>query len=599
VVLRNHNQVFRFGPFELDAVELRRAGRPVRIARQPLAILRLLVVRAGEVVTRPEIQRQVWGEHTHVDFELSLNYSINRMRAALGDPASAPEYVETIPRAGYRFIAPVQAQAASRQMIAVLPLDNLSGDPAQEYLSEGFTEEIITELGRLTPDRLGVIARYSAATCKQRQMPLDQMAAALGVDHFLEGSVRRAGERVRVSVQLIRAADQTHLWAETYERPAADILALQADVGRRVIASLVPGLLGSAGHTGSAAPARVPEGGTNGHAEQRLTGIDTAAHDCYLKGRFFWNRWNPESLQLAAACFEEAIAIAPQFAAAHSGLADACSILGFFNVVRPRDVYPRAVRAAARAVELDECSAEAHASLAWVKCCYEWDWDGVRREFDRAIALNPNYVQAHAWRAFYLTIVGRMDEAVESIRRAKQLDPLSLLVNTDEACFLYFARRYDEAVEQCRRTIALNPAFGLPHHKLGLCHLALGQVQSAIAEFEEAVTLWGGHAIPLASLGQAFALAGQHGRARSILAQLEQASREHYVSPLDLSFVWLALGDVSQGIALMERACEERDSRLPFIRVAPGLEPLAGHPSFQRLLERMGLASPSSRQWRR
>ncbi|HEX9111817.1 MAG TPA: tetratricopeptide repeat protein [Terriglobales bacterium] len=567
--------VFHFGSFELDgaSLKLHKNGLTLKIPPQPAEVLRLLVAHAGEVVSRSEIQHQVWASGTHVDFELGLNYCMNRLRIVLGDSAQTPQFIETIPRLGYRFIAPVQSEPSSRLMLAVLPFDNLSGDPAQEYVSDGLTEEIITELGRLRPDRLGVIARYSATTCKKSGKPLNEIAAMLDVDHVLEGSVRREGQRVRISVQLIRAADQTHLWAETYEQPCSDVLAMQTELGQRVAEALAIELLHSPSE-------RRRSDGT----------VDSDVYDCYLRGRFHWNTWSVDSLQLAATCFQQAIDKSSKFAPAYSGLADSLSMLGFFNLVRPHVVYPRALRAAHQAVALDDKSAEAHASLAWAKCCYEWDWDVVGREFERATALNPNYVQAHAWYAFYLTIMDRMEEALEEIRYAKRLDPLSVVVNTDEACFLYFAGKYEEAVQQCQRTIALNPGFGLPYHKLGLCYLALGQLDKAIAAFERASAHWEGHSIPVASLASALAAAGETTRAREVLVQLERTGKERYVSPLDLSFVSLAMGDIERGMTLLEQAYDERDSRLPFIRVAPGIRNLSEHPRFRKILDRIGLA---------
>jgi TolB-like protein len=571
----NRAHLFRFGPFELDATgpELRKDGQPLRTPPQPLRVLALLVTHAGEIVSRAEIQHQIWGDDAHVDFELGLNYCMNRLRTALGDSAQNPRFIETIPRAGYRFIAPVvDSAASSRLMLAVLPLDNLSGDPSQEYLSEGLTEEVITELGRLKPERLGVIGRYSAAVCKRSGKPLDKIAAELGVDHVLEGSVRRAGDRVRVSIQLIRVADQTHLWAETYERSCADVLAMQAELGRSVADALAIELL---------PPPR------SGRRRGPAVGAD--GYDCYLKGRFHWNTWTVESLQLASNCFQEAISRDSRFAPAYSGLADSLSMLGFFNLVRPHDVYPRALRVAAHAVGLDGESAEAHASLAWAKCCYQWDWDVVGREFECAIALNPNYLQAHAWHAFYLTIMGRKQEGLDEIRCARHLDPLSAVINTDEACFRYFAGEYEESVKQCQRTIALNPTFGLAYHKLGLCYMALGRIQEAIAAFESASTHWQEHPTAVASLSTALAAAGEKTRAREILGQLEQIATQRFVSPLDLALVHLSMGDIEHGITLLEDACEIRDSRLPFVRIAPGMDQLSEHPRFRKILARMGV----------
>jgi TolB-like protein/tetratricopeptide (TPR) repeat protein len=570
----NRAHLFRFGPFELNATspELRRNGQPLRTPPQPLRVLALLVAHAGETVSRAEIQHQVWGDDAHVDFELGLNYCMNRLRTALGDSAQNPRFIETVPRAGYRFIAPVDSAPSARLMLAVLPLDNLSGDPSQEYLSEGLTEEVITELGRLKPERLGVIGRYSAAVCKRSGKPLDEIAAELGVDHVLEGSVRRAGDRVRVSIQLIRVADQTHLWAETYERSCADVLAMQAELGRSVADALAIELL---------PPQRC--------GRKRGSAVEADVCDSYLKGRFYWNTWSVDSLQLASNCFQEAINRDPNFAPAYSGLADSLSMLGFFNLVRPHDVYPRALRIAAHAVELDGESAEAHASLAWAKCCYQWDWDVVGREFERATALNPNYLQAHAWRAFYLTIMGRKEEGLDEIRFARSLDPLSAIINTDEACFRYFAGEYEESIRQCQRTIAVNPTFGLAYHKLGTCYMAVGRIQEAIAAFESASTHWQGHPTAVASLATAYAATGDSARAREILEQLEQIAKKRFVSPLDLALVYLSMGDIEQGITLLEDACEERDSRLPFLRLAPGMDQLSGHPRFRKILARMGV----------
>ena len=576
---QNHSgEVYVFGLFELDtaALQLRKGGARVKIAPQQFSLLSLLVRHAGEVVSRNEIQRQMWGEDTHVDFELGLNYCVNRLRAALGDSTEAPQYIETVPRSGYRFLAPVRCAASIRRILAVIPFDNLSGDSSQEYLSQGLTEEVITELGRLRPGRLGVIARYSSTICKSKGMSLDQIAATLGVDHVLEGSIRRDGQRVRVSFQLIRAADQTHLWAETYERTCSDPLAMQAELGRKVAEALAIELLPS------------PHDG-----KRHFGTLDAEAYDSYLRGRFCWNTWSADSLQQAAAYFQRAIDRDADFASAYSGLADSLSMLGFFNLVRPHQVYPRALQAATRAMELDDGLAEAHASMAWIQCCYVWDWLAAEREFQRATTLNPNYVQAHAWFAFYLTVMDRVEQALVETGKAKQLDPLSVIVNTDEACFLYFARRYDEAVEQCKRTIALNPGFGLPYHKLGLCYMALHQIRDAIAAFEQSCTHWQGHPIAVASLACALALGGEGDRARQVLAQLEETAQARYVSPLDLAFVHLALGDPQRAIDLLEEACRERDSRLPFIRVAPGMDNLLHHPRIQELLKQIGLTPVS------
>ncbi len=615
-------QSVRFGPFEFDprAGELRKQGLKLKIYGQPLDILAMLLARPGEVVTREELQKKLWPQDTFVDFEHSLNAAINRLRTALEDSSETPRFVETLPRRGYRFVAPVngavpaQTEAvpvampalparlqrpsvwmaagivvalvtagyfvrerfwpkaqppAGRVMLAVLPFENLSGDAQQEYFSDGLTEEMITELGRLQPERLGVIARTSAMQYKKKGGDVRRIAGELGVDYVLEGSVRREGERVRVSAQLIAARDQTHLWADSYEQDRAGILTLQKEVASAI--------------------ARQIELKLTPQQQARLAGgrpTNPEAHDAYLKGRYFFNR-GPDTLQKAAEYFQEAINKDPDYAPAYAGLADAYAWNVGHMLLPPRELYGNAKAAAVKALELDPTLAEAHASLAFVNDLYGWDWDGALQEYQRAIALNPNYANAHAWYAGHLAVRGRFQEAEAEVKRAEELDPLNLFIKIQVGWIYLWEGQFDRAMAQWQKVVELDESFSMAHYNLGMGYAAKGKYPEAIAAYRKALSLED-HAYYWGLLGHAHAMAGQEAEARKILAKLKQRAKREYISAGGMAMVYLALGEKEQGLNLLEKGYRDRDPGLANLTLEPfWWKPLHNEPRFQALLRRM------------
>jgi TolB-like protein len=461
----------------------------------------------------------------------------------------------------------------SKVVLAVLPFDNLSGDPEQEYFSDGLTEEMITELCRLRSRRLSVIARTAAMRYKKKTKSIAEIGRELGVDYLLEGSVRREGQRVRISAQLIRVSDQTHLWAESYDRDLVGILALQGDVARAVAVQIRLAL--STQEESRLARARpvVPE-----------------AHEAYLRGRFFWNKRTPEDLRRALGYFQQAIEKDPSSAPAYAGVADAYILLEDYADVAPKEAFPKAKAAAEKALEIDRDLAEAHASLAMVKFTYEWDWAGAEKGFEQAIDLSPSYPTAHHWYALLLASLGRLDQALTEIRRAQQLDPFSAAMKSAEAWRVHAAaRRYDLALEELRKAIELDPKNFLPHNRLGLVYVLTGRHAEGIAELQRALPQREFSPHFLADLGSAYALAGRKAEARNVLKTLTERSRQTYVSPYRLALIHAPLGEKETAIKLLQQAFEQRDIGILQLKVEPRLDPLRDDPRFRDLLRRMNL----------
>jgi TolB-like protein/DNA-binding winged helix-turn-helix (wHTH) protein/Tfp pilus assembly protein PilF len=600
----------------------------INLPPQPAKVLVLLATRAGQLVTRDELRQQIWGKETFVDFEHGLNSCIKQIRAALDDHPETPRYIETRPRRGYRFIAPVQevpagvvtpgapseglpitaqragprrfwiavvglaltlfatgyfarlaltrhaVSPAEKIMLAVLPFENLTGDARQEYLSDGLTEEMITQLGRLHPERLGVIARTSAMQYKSTHKAADQIGRELGVGYLLEGSLRRAGDHVRVSAQLIQVRDQTHLWAESYERDLRDILALQSDVAQAIAWQIDVRL-------SPQQEARMA----------RVRPIDPRVYELYSKGRYFWNKRSEEGYTRAIHYFEQAIARDPEYAQPYAGLADAYALLGSMpNVELPRsEAMPRARAAALKALALDEGLAEAHTSLAFVQMHFDWDWPAAEREFARALELNPGYATAHHWYAFWLIAQGRAEEALQEIRQAQRLDPLSLIINTDVGEMLYYGRRHDEAIDQARRALEMDSAFALAHRLLGFAYMAKRQFAPAIDELEAAARVSGGRLDGLAVLGVAYAEGGRRAEARKVLHHLEYASQHRPDIAHSIAVVLAGLGEEDQAFARLEQAYREHDGSLILLKVNPLFDPLRSDARFQDLMRRVSL----------
>lgn len=575
----------RFAAFEMDlrSGELRKQGVKVSLQDQPFQVLALLVQRAGEVVTREELRHKLWPADTFVDFEDGLNTTIKKIRTALGDSAENPRFIETLPRRGYRFIVPVQKPsgaapgvgkpAAEKMLLAVLPLKNLGADPEQEYFSDGVTEEMIAHLGMLAPRSLGVIASTSVMKYRNAGKGITEIGSELGVDYVLEGSVRRAGDRVRISARLIQVSDQTNLWATGYERSLTDVFAVQTEVAANIANSLAVELL-----PGQRRPA------ASGNSE---------AYEQFLKGRYFWNKRTEEALHKAVDYFNRAIEQDPGYAQAYAGLADCYAMLGWNTMLPPDASLPKAQAAAEKALKLNGQLAEAHTSLAFCKLFHEWDWAAAERGFQQAIALNPSYGVARPWYAYELSAMGRHSEAASEARRALRLDPFSLAIGASAGLVLSLAGQHDEAIEQCLRTLEMDPTgFYQTHFVLGASYEAKGMLDEAIRSFESAVTLSNRNPHMVAALGHALAMSGRTLEAHQISAELKERSGQRYVPPYNIAMVYAGLGETDVAFQWLETACQDRSIWMIFLNVHPMFESLRSDPRFRFLVERLGFPLP-------
>lgn len=627
------DQVLRFGVYEINfaAQQLRKHGVRVRLAGQPLAILAMLLERPGEVVTREELQGRLWASDTFVDFEHSLNSAIKKLRAALNDTPENSRYIETLPRVGYRFIAPVQEvpvkghapiaadwnsvlpkverplqrrwvillglviallaaagayvqrlhfwprtqQTSGKLMLAVLPFQNLTGDAGQEYFSDGLTEEMIAQLGRLDPEHLGVIARTSVMHYKHSQEQLDRIGPELGVQYVMEGSVRRDGDKVRISAQLIQMKDQSRVWARQYDRELSNLLALQGEIAQE-IADEIQLTLGEHRRIDISRQALIPP-------------RTSEAYDFYLRGQYFWNKRTPEGFEKAIECFQQSIAKDPNYARAYAGLADSYALLGGYTLSPQTEFMPKARSAALRALQIDESLPEAHTALALIVQNYDWDWQTAEKEYRRAIELNPNYATAHHWYAEHLMWLGRFDEALRESERARQLDPLSMIIAADNGVILYSSRQYDRAIEKFRSVEAMEPNFS----RTGMvtnAYVEKGLFAEALADVEQRRRASGDGPWTWAALAYIYGRSGQQVQARSALEKLQQLNRRQQIEPAAIAWGYIAVGDKEQALAWLEKAYAQHSPVLVALKVEPGYDSLRSDPRFQDLLRRVGLA---------
>jgi TolB-like protein/Tfp pilus assembly protein PilF len=562
-------RALKFGSFEADlaACELRKSGAKIRLQGQPFRVLALLLENVGEVVTREELRQKLWPADTFVDFDNGLNTAINKIREALGDSADNPRFIETLSRRGYRFLGDLNGSPDRIQSLLVLPLENLSGDPEQEYFADGLTEALITSLAKI--GALRVLSRTTAMHYKSVRRPLPEIARELGVDAVAEGTVLRAGERVRISVQLVHAPTDTHLWAESYDRDLRDVLALQSEVAQAVARQIQVKLT-------PLEQARFAQ----------VHPVDLEAYEAYLKGRYYWNRRTGKELPKAAQCFQRAIEKDPSYAAAHAGLADSLSSLGTWSFVSPNEGCGKAKGAALRAVELDPGLGEAHVSLAWITAWYDYDFATAEGQFERAIELNPRYATGHYWFGFFLAYLGRYEEGYTELRRAIRLDPLSAVIHWGLGFVYWCWRRYDKAVEELQRTIELDPNFAPAHAFLGWVYSLESLHELAITSLRTAVQLSQGSQW-LGSLGRVYAAAGRPEDAREILQQLNQLSKQRYVTPYVLGQTYAALGEIDEAFRWLETGYQERTAWMVVLKIDPHLDLLRSDPRFEDLLRRM------------
>jgi TolB-like protein/DNA-binding winged helix-turn-helix (wHTH) protein/Tfp pilus assembly protein PilF len=632
--------VVRFGTYEvsLQSGEMRKAGLRIRVQHQPMKLLEILLERPGEVVTREELRRRVWADENFGDFDQAVNIAIAKLRSALGDSAENPRFIETLPKRGYRFIADVSvvdvdtrpkrpgsavgdlpatepghklqgaglALAPKRRpwptrrvifalalvlslpilavwlfrsrgraptgirSLAVLPLDNLSGDASQNYFADGMTDELITDLAQISA--LRVISRTSVMVYKGARKPLPQIARELNVDAVVEGTVLRSGNQVRITAQLIEASTDKHLWSQSYEGELRDTLALQQRVAGAIADQIRINLTPQEQAVLKSAKAINPE-----------------AYESYLKGRYFWNKRTADGLKVALAYFNQAIEEDPKYAQAYSGLADTYALLGDWQyaVMTPKEAFPKAKAAAIKALELDSALGEAHNSLAFVLDGFDWDLDSGGKEFRRAIELNPGYATAHHWYAWHLSLLGRYDEAIAEMKKAENLDPLSLIINADLAELLVLAHSYDESIRQSRKTIEMDPNFALAHNQLAQAYLQEHRYEEAVAELQKAVQLSGDSPTCIANLARAYVASGKRSEALQLLGDLKKRSNPGYSNATEIAMIYASLGDTDQAMNWLERGYDERFN--PGVLLRPGFDPLRTDSRFQNLVHRIGL----------
>jgi TolB-like protein/DNA-binding winged helix-turn-helix (wHTH) protein/Flp pilus assembly protein TadD len=454
--------------------------------------------------------------------------------------------------------------------LAVLPLENLSGDASQNYFSDGMTDELITDLAQISA--LRVISRTSVMVYKGARKPLPQIARELHVDAVVEGTVLRAGDQVRITAQLIDAFTDKHLWSQSYQGELRDTLALQDRVARAIADQIQINL--TPREQAALKSGRV---------------VNPEAYESYLKGRYFWNKRTADGLRVALAYFNQAIEEDPKYAQAYSGLTDTYALLGDWQyaVMTPREAYPKAKAAALRAVELDSALGEAHNSLAFVLDGFDWDLDAGGKEFRRAIELNPGYATAHHWYAWHLALLGRFDEAITEMRKAKGLDPLSLIINADLAELLILAHSYDESMRQSRKTIEMDPNFAMAHNQLGQAYLQQHMYEQAVVELQRAVQLSAGSPTVIANLARACALSGRRGDALKLLNGLKTSSTPGFSRASEIAAIYVSLGHKDEAMNWLEKGYAERFN--PGVLIRPGFDPLRSDPRFRDLAHRIGL----------
>jgi TolB-like protein/DNA-binding winged helix-turn-helix (wHTH) protein len=647
-------RVLRFSTFEVDlqARELRRNGRTLKLHGQPFEVLAMLLERPGAVTNREQLRERLWPTDTFVDFDHGVNTAINRLREALGDSADKPRFIETLPRRGYRFIAPIESippvpavtavpfsatpQPPSTplpetdvrrhgkrfvwilaaalvlgllvvanvgdfrqrlfgeqprthiQSIAVLPLVNLSNDVNQDYFADGMTEALTTNLGKISA--LRVISRTSVIQYKGTKKPLPEIARELNVDGLVEGTVSRSGNHLRITANLLQASPEKHVWAESYDSEVGDVLALQGQVAQAIAREIQVKL--------------TPQ-------EQKLLGstrtVDPEAHDNYLKGRYLCGRETREAVEKAIKYFELATEEAPSDPLGYAGLANCYVRLGWSGDVFAGDlsvveIMPKARDAAQKALQLDEKLAEAHTSLACVELLLNWNWGGAEREFKRAIELNPSYSPAYAWYAHYLVAMGRFDESAAAAKRSLDLDPFSQPTMDYGEWAFYLSRHYDLAMEQSRKSFELAPEFPWSHYVLGLTYEWTGQRREAIQEYNKMQELFGLSQNRLTELRMAYQQSGEKGYWRKTLEFCREASKGKrkfgstsgfgwcdYFRYQDVAAVQVRLGQFDAAFQSLEKAYTKHEAELIYLNVQPEWDGVRSDPRFQSLLRRIGL----------
>jgi TolB-like protein/DNA-binding winged helix-turn-helix (wHTH) protein len=618
-------RVYRFGEFAVDCDQkvLFRLGKPLSLTPKVFDTLVMLIEDKGRVVPKQELLTRLWPD-TFVE-EANLTSNIQQLRKSLGDNARAPRYIETVPKRGYRFIAPIltddsgpaepseirqrpsalansrllrvsmlvvgaavfssifvwivwkrsttqPAMPGTRTMLAVLPFKNLTNDPTQDYFNDGLTEEMITELGHLDPQRLAVIARTSVMQYKNSEEGSERIARDLGVQYILEGGIRREAGTVRITVQLIKASDQTQIWAHQYDRELRNLLLLQSEIAQEVADEIQLTLTDK----------RLVDA-----PAQSTSSPSYEAYDLYLKGQYYWNKRTVEGLQKAIDYFQQAADKDPAYARAFAGLANSYALLGGYSGVPQTRFIEMARAAALRALMIDERLPEAHCALALIVQNYDWDWDTAEREYRRAIQLNPNYATAHQWYAEHLALLGRFDEALRESESARQLDPFSLIIAVDNGAILYFSRQYDRAVEKLRAVLELDPNF-LKAHLVEHAYVQKRMFAEAQADLESWSKIDTGP-WSLAETAYVMGRGGHAEEARQAFDKLQRMDKRKSVDPEVIVWAAIGLGNTDETFDYLEKALSEHSNMAVRLKVEPAFDSLRNDPRFKDLLHRVHL----------
>lgn len=562
-------ELIRFGPFSLDVSswELRRLDRRVKIRPQACIALAYLISRSGEVVTREELCRHLWKDGTFVDFEHSLNFCIRQIRKALGEHASSPQYLETIPRRGYRFNP---SSGSDFRSLAILPFENRSGDAKLEYLSDGITESLIRQLAQLP--NLRVMGRTTVFRFKGGKLRPEEIGRRLGVGAVLAGRVEQREGRLSIAADLIDVQSGLHLWGEHYDRSAEDVVLVQQEICGEICGKLRP-------HISGRLRDRVSDWGTT----------DIEAYHLYLRGRHFMNRSFGDGFHKVIQYFRQAIERDPVYALPYAAMADCYGHLGFYGVVPPKESWPRAKAAAAKALEIDDELAEGYASMAIAELFYHFDPEAGYKKCCRAMELNPSYQWAYFYAAACLLAKCLVDEAAALAEKAQQLDPLSALMHTMAGLILSLGRHYKRAETALLNALELEPQSGEARRALGITYIQLGHLPEAIRELERARVLLGDTPPALGSLGRAYGRAGRVGETKELIEQMKIRASQRPVAAASIAAAYVALGSNDLALDWLEKAADNRSSWLVWSGIEPWWDPLRNHPRFQDLLDRLNL----------
>jgi TolB-like protein/DNA-binding winged helix-turn-helix (wHTH) protein/Tfp pilus assembly protein PilF len=616
------SEVLQFGLFELDLqqAELRKRGVKIKLQEQPLKVLHLLLQNRGKIVTREQLRTDIWPANTFVEFDHGLYSAMARLREALGDSSENPRFIETVARRGYRFIAPVTSPGTiavsiseptvvrrpprSRRLVAsvlagllagglllgvvlgfnlansrdwlrrrnnphvrslaVLPLQNLSGDPTQEYFADGITDELITELAELNSVR--VISRTSVMQYKGAQKPLRQIANELSVDAILEGSVLRSGQHVRVTAQLIDAATDQHLWARTYDRELGDVLLLQSDMAGAIAQEI------RAEMNGNARP-----------VVAQVSRVDPEEQDLYFRGRYHLGKGSEDEINKGIEYFRQGIEHSPRDARNYAALADSYLALSDYYL-SPAATLELGKQAAMKALQLDDNLAETHVSLGAIRFLYDWDWPQAEKEFTQAVKLNPNSSDAHLWRGVFLAQMGRSDEGISEIKLAESLDPLSLAVHVNAGWVYYLAKRDEQAVQEWRKILDIDPHFTVTHASIWIAYVKQAEMGTVLSPPSSGDA----DALQLAAITGRQAVSGNRAEAERLLSRLDSISKRHYVCPYEMATAHAILGNKDKALDWLSRGLKERSACMADLKVDPRLDSLRSDTRFQDFLRRVG-----------